>query len=133
MMMRVRVWIITAVLLLSALLAEAADSKQSFFGFAFSFQHSGPMRLAVCAVMPKGPAEQAGLRQDDRIVAVDGRADFKNAYEVLSYLLAKHAGDKMELSVGREKEDRKISIVGAEATEKQISRMQQNLRLAKEE
>jgi predicted metalloprotease with PDZ domain len=133
--MRCRTFLFLGIGLLASIrLADAADSKRASFGFAFSYPSGqSPMRLAVCAVVPKGRAEQAGLRLDDRIVAVDGRADFKNAFEVLTYLMTKHAGEKLELDVQREKEKRKISIIGAEATKEDIARMERSLRLAKEE
>jgi C-terminal processing protease CtpA/Prc len=124
-----------AILLLSvpAAAEEQAAAKHAYFGFAFHYKYDqSPMQLGVCAVRADMPAGKAGLKLDDRIVAVDGRSDFRNSLGVLMYLSTKQPGDKLILTIRGEK-DVTVEVAGIEATEEQVAGMRRNLDRAREE
>lgn len=63
----------------------------------------------VREVMPDSPAERAGLREDDVIAAVDGQAVDDDL--TLRELIQEHEpGDKVELTVLREKRERSLTV-----------------------
>lgn len=133
--------LLAAVLLPNGLAAMPAnearsksDERPAYFGFAFNYKYDeSPMELGVCALRAGTPADKGGIKMDDRIVAVDGRRDFKSALDVLTYLFAKKAGEALDLTVTRGEEILNLRLVGGEASDEQIARMRRNLELAKKE
>ena len=69
----------------------------------FTFVHTQPgtdIRAKVGGVIPGSPAEQAGLRAGDEIVAVDGQRDVTFA-QVVTQIKLSGAGQKLRLMVRR--------------------------------
>ncbi len=72
--------------------------------------------VIVSAIWPGGPAEEAGLRAEDRIVRVQGRRVSGGAYEVQKRL-EKMAGRKVELVVVRRGLQRSVELEPAHSIE----------------
>jgi len=66
--------------------------------------------LKISAVTPDSTAEKAGLKVDDAITAIDGNA-VGNVQEFFTAIGTKKAGDKVKLTVKREKETKEIELV----------------------
>lgn len=67
-------------------------------------------------VVAGGAAEMAGLKPDDIVTQVDGKpAPMVEGF--VEMIGSKHAGDKIELTILRDKEEKKISVVLGERPE----------------
>jgi S1-C subfamily serine protease len=71
------------------------------YGFAFTRESGETMSLKVSDVRNGSPAARAGLRNRDRIVAVDGRSDFRTVNEVRAFVDEKPSGEPLCLEVVR--------------------------------
>ena len=65
---------------------------------------------AVSAVIPGGPAEQAGLAEGDVILTCGG-APVSIAQDVIQAILRRSPGDRLELVIRREGRERKMEVV----------------------
>ncbi len=82
-------------------------------GIAESVGLDRPFGAIVTDVAPGGPAEKAGLRPGDVVVAIDGRTI--EHPDALGYRLSTHAfGDTIALDVMRQGQGRQLSVVLAE-------------------
>lgn len=68
--------------------------------FAISPPYVAVQTTSITAVQPNSPAEQAGLRVNDTLAAVNGQ-DVKDDFPALSQLLRQNAGQPVTLSVVR--------------------------------
>jgi hypothetical protein len=69
--------------------------------------------VTVSGVLPKAPAAQAGLRQGDRITAVEGK-EVGSSAEVLRQAARVTAGETVRLTVDRGGQTREITVTAAE-------------------
>jgi predicted esterase len=65
--------------------------------------------MVVSSVQPGGPADKAGLKQGDRITAVDGRA-VKSRIDLAAAFAGKAPGDKVVLGIERDGESVEVEI-----------------------
>ena len=70
---------------------------------------SSPGKLIVRRLDPRGPGETAGLKIDDRILAVDGEP-VAAAYDLERLLLDKRPGDQATVTVVRNGQETKVSL-----------------------
>ena len=70
-------------------------------------------KLTITAVTGEGPAEKAGIKVDDVITKVDGKA-VADRTEYQAALAGKQAGDKVKLTITRGKESKEIEVTLAQ-------------------
>jgi S1-C subfamily serine protease len=66
--------------------------------------------LVVVRVYPDGPAEKAGVKLGDRVVATDG-VEIRSAYQALRPTYSKQPGDTLTLRIEREGKEQDLQIV----------------------
>jgi photosystem II stability/assembly factor-like uncharacterized protein len=71
---------------------------------------NAPNGARLTTVTPEGPAATSGLRNEDIITAVDGKA-IKSYDELLAAVQQKSAGDKLALDVARGPEKVKVQLI----------------------
>lgn len=126
-----------AILLITSVNAFA--DRPAFLGFLFTYHpspSSGTDRrgwLAVQGVVPGGPAERAGLRAGDLITGIAGRpVVFKTDLDVLQRLGAFRAGEKIKLTILRDRQPRAIELIGAAMSDRQYEQWKANLQFARQ-
>lgn len=70
-----------------------------------------PTRLYVAHVHPEGPAQQAGVRHGDEVLAVDGAPVAGKTYEQVILMVRGEPGKALTLTVKGEQGERALSIV----------------------
>jgi membrane-associated protease RseP (regulator of RpoE activity) len=101
------------------------ETRRSYFGMVV--RHEALPRGATCsawiaAVTPGGPADLAGLRPDDRIVAWSGRPlEYPDERHLVNALVALPPGKPVELEVERAGATLKLAITPTAATHEQIA------------
>ncbi len=65
--------------------------------------------VVVQRVWPRGPAERAGLRVGDQVVAADG-VPVRSVYQVVSQVLRRQPGDRIVLTIRRQGKQKEVSI-----------------------
>jgi photosystem II stability/assembly factor-like uncharacterized protein len=68
-----------------------------------------PTGAQLTTVTPDGPAARAGLRDEDIVTAIDGKA-IKSYDDFINFLAQKAAGDRLKLDVSRGPEKIKIDV-----------------------
>lgn len=68
-----------------------------------------PEGALVRSVNEGGPAEKAGLQQDDVIIACDG-VDIKDIEDLSTYIKAKDVGDTVQLTIWRKGEQMNVEV-----------------------
>ena len=104
-------WIAFAVITTSALYARPATPQQAgWLGMGVTYhQTDGRPWLLVAGLEPGGPAERAGLRVQDVIVAIDGRAiSFPNELHAMAFFLDVTPRRTLRFTVARQ--NRKIVV-----------------------
>ncbi|MCU0877771.1 MAG: S1C family serine protease [Pirellulaceae bacterium] len=66
--------------------------------------------LVVVRVFPDGPAEKAGVKLGDRVIATDG-VEIRSAYQALRPTYSKQPGDTLTLRIERDGKQRDLQIV----------------------
>ena len=70
----------------------------------------GPQgEVLIQRVWPRGPAEKAGLRVGDQVLAADG-VPVRSVYQVVSQVLRKQPGDRITLTVRRQGKQHKLTV-----------------------
>ncbi|MCU1284733.1 MAG: Peptidase Do [Acidobacteriales bacterium] len=69
--------------------------------------------VTIASVTPNGPAEAAGLKTGDTIIAVDG-TKIKDGNELVSYISSKKPGDKVKLSLIRGGKEQQSTVTIAD-------------------
>lgn len=92
------------------LLADLKDGKHlkpPFLGVQAKPHGDPPTGVQIAQLVPGGPAEKAGLKQEDKILTVAGAAVLDPAH--MQVLLNRHyAGDEVELGIQRGEEQQTI-------------------------
>ena len=98
------------------------ESRPGSFGFGISENEdlTASPRLILCGVSAGSPAEKAGLKGGDGILAVDGHAEFRHPADFMRYLFTIHAGEEVVFEVIREGEVHSLTVIPEEATEEQV-------------
>lgn len=114
-------WIVLAAVTLSASVAvangPAAPRSPGWLGLGYHFHVTNgsagrTIWLFVQQVAPGGPAQQAGLQQQDVITAIDGRALwFRNEFDALDFFAGVNVGQRMILTVRRGRSVRSIAVM----------------------
>lgn len=94
-----------ALLVLGTAARAPGQAPTGWLGLAWRLEPDG--RARVLRVWPGAPAERAGLRPGDRVLAVDGQP----AARLLAWRLA--AGDTLRLEVERDGRRRTVTLVAA--------------------
>ena len=88
--------------------------------------------LVVRGTLPDGPAAKAGILPNDLIVAINGKPlSFGDDVDLLDFFASIRAGDRVEATLLRGDEKRKVVLVAAAMTAEQQERWKQNYELAK--
>ena len=83
-------------------LIDTGKASHGFFGINVTTVTNGnAIGLYVVAVTPGGPSAQAGLREGDVIVSINGEAA-TSAEQLLTLTLTKRAGDKVTMTYERD-------------------------------
>lgn len=109
-------------------------SDRASFGF-----YGVPEELAdsrwtwkVTALVPSGPAEAAGLRPDDLILAIENwQVDARNRLEMVLATNRFKAGNTYSFTVQRDKETFELSMIGETTSEKVLRRLSQAMAVAR--
>ena len=94
------------------MLLDPRQLKQLWVGLVLS--HDQPDRCAVVSVDEDSPADTAGLKRGDLIVAMDDRP-VCSAYEYDLHILKKSAGDTVTFTIERDGERKQLTLTLAAA------------------
>ncbi len=89
-----------------------------------------PGSVVVSRVEKGGPAEKAGIREGDRVLAAEGLT-IRSVYQVVRPLLQKQPGDKMTLLVSHNGQSRQVEVTlggGTELVQMFSSRLRTEIR-----
>jgi len=89
-------------------LIEGGDIERAFLGVTSRLDPDEPGAV-IDAISPNGPAAESDLRVGDRIESVDGR-EVKEPTDLSSAVLEHKPGDRIELVVVRDGEERTIEV-----------------------
>lgn len=94
------------------LLAELKTGKHlkpPFLGVQATAHGDPPSGVMIAQVVPGGPAEKAGIKKEDKILAVAGAKPLDPAH--MQVLLNRHyAGDEIEIGIQRGEEEQTIKV-----------------------
>src|SRR6187431_837296 len=101
--MAMRLTIVVAMLLIAFVPVDnARASERPAADFGFTVSRADPTRpIRVTAVRRGSPADVAGLRVGDTVVAIDGRSEFASLKDLSEFTSARKAGDKVSVEVVR--------------------------------
>jgi putative serine protease PepD len=85
------------------------EVEHAYLGVSLSEAESGEEGVVVSDAVDGGPAEEAGLRDDDVIVEIDGEP-VESVQDVRAAVDAKRPGDEMVLEVRRDGETERITV-----------------------
>ncbi len=118
-----RNWIVTALLLLAPLAwADKVDVNRGYLGvelqtFESIHKDGVPVQEGVGVflsnVLSGGPAELAGLRADDRVVAIDGHR-IRGMVDLKKSMIGTQEGDRVSVTVERDDREQTFDVVLAE-------------------
>ena len=116
-----RCWRTSLVVCALALITSAslAESAKGWLGFGFTYPKDArddpEAGLAVLAVLPKSPADKAGLEPGDVVVLLDGVPVSRHGEAaVLDFILTIEPGREVELGIRRGDERRALQLVAIE-------------------
>lgn len=125
---------------LSAFGGAPQATRPGWLGFGFKSPAKGASKggaaftwLFVQKVTRGGPAESAGLRPGDMIVAIQGHPlRFRTDTEILSQLSKIHPAEHLDIEVVRGSAKRSVRIVAAEMDDDQFAAWKHNFELARQ-
>ena len=127
---------IVALLCIAVLLGATDQRAQGTLGLGYTL-HADPEQevkqwLVVRGTLPDGPAAKAGILPNDLIVAINGKPlSFRDDVDLLDFFASIRAGDRVEATLLRGDEKRKVVLVAAAMTAEQQERWKQNYELAR--
>ncbi|MEM1204967.1 MAG: PDZ domain-containing protein [Acidobacteriota bacterium] len=106
---------ICASCLLAAATPQAPSTPKVHVGHALDHEVlDGVVGLRLTRIVPRSPADQAGLRRGDRLIAIDGEAlDFANELDYAHYVLGLEPGAKLRYTILREGKEKSVTLVTA--------------------
>ncbi len=107
-MMRMAGLIAATVLCVGVCRANAAVDEQGYLGMAISWSED-PKGAKVDRLADGSPAEKAGVKAEDIVTQIDKKS-FDNVEDVIAYVRGKKPGDKVTLTVIREKKEKQIDV-----------------------
>ena len=87
---------------------DAVVIERPWLGIQF-VEHPGVRGVGVARVFEKSPAEQAGLQQDDVIIAIDGEG-VSQLEDVLRLVGSRQVGDAVEIMLHRGDDKREVRV-----------------------
>lgn len=85
--------------------AQYRRNRRGALGVTLDEESRGPVRINH--VYRNGPADEAGLRPGDEIVAIDGR-ELRSTEDLLRVLANKHPGEQIRLAIDRNGRERTV-------------------------
>ena len=85
--------------------AQYRRNRRGALGVTLDEDSRGPVRINH--VYRNGPADEAGLRPGDEIVAIDGR-EIRSTEDLLRVLAGKHPGEQIRLAIDRDGRERTV-------------------------
>ncbi|HEX9982017.1 MAG TPA: PDZ domain-containing protein [Thermoanaerobaculia bacterium] len=121
-------------LLLLLLLAVQTNARPGWLGMGFTHHTKDAEQwLIVRIVPPGGPADVAGVKVNDVVTAIDGKAiQAKDSVALLESMASIKPGQKVKLTIVREQKSEKRVLTAAPMTDEQFERWKRNLELARE-
>jgi serine protease Do len=123
-------------------LAEHGAVRQAFLGVGLMVDAADTLGVRVVKVARESPAEAAGIRVGDRILAIDGE-EMRTSEEITSLVRAMRPGEEIELTVLRDAEIKAITAklgtattdagIGVVPREAEIRALQENIERLHEE
>jgi serine protease Do len=122
-------------LLLLLLLAVQTNVRPGWLGMGFTHHTKDAEQwLIVRLVPPGGPADIAGLKVNDVVTAIDGKAiQAKDSLALLEALSAIKPKQKVTLTIVRDQKSERRVVTAAPMTDEQFVRWQRNIELAREQ
>ena len=123
------------VLASQATVSSEPIAPKAWLGLRFHLQpaddiHSSAF-LFIDAVAPGGPAERAGLKKQDLVVALDGKPiRFPSNVEALRFFASVRVGQKLRAQVIRNGQKREVIITPADLPESARSAWESNVKRA---
>jgi serine protease Do len=91
-------------------LKNGNDLKPGFTGIGFKENRIFIGEAVIDTVQPDSPADQAGIKTGDRIIAIDGNA-VNSALRVAMNLRSRYAGEKITLRFLRQEQEKDVSLI----------------------
>lgn len=116
---------------------QVPSMPHAWIGFSYTWHNFGtssPIHqwLYVQRVEPDSPAMRAGLRVQDAVLSIDGRAvNFRSASAALAYFAAIQSGSSLRLVVLRQDKRIPVSIRPAPIPPERMEEWRRNLEVAK--
>jgi S1-C subfamily serine protease len=123
-----------AALLVVAFAAFADDAaRPGWLGFGFTHHTQEKEQwLVVRGVLPNSPAAAAGIREQDVVVAIDGKpVQFKDSLALLELLATVRPGQRVRFTILRERRKSVRVVTAAPMTAEQHERWKANLEMAR--
>jgi S1-C subfamily serine protease len=112
-MVRLGIFIAAVVSFSQLSLANYSTEEQGFLGVKIAMSEE-PKGFKVEGLVDGGPAEKAGIKAEDVITKMD-KKDFETADAFVSYVRGKKPGDKIAMTVIREKKEMEIEVTVGKA------------------
>lgn len=124
-------WWIVCLMSLAALAEPAV--RPGWLGFSFTHHVAGEEQwLMVCAVQPGSPADEAGIRQNDVITAIDRKPiRFTDSAALLETLALVRPGQRVKFSVIHDQRKKERVVTAAPMSDEQYERWKTNLQMAR--
>lgn len=98
-------------------LKQGSDLIPGFLGVSLKGKNPAIGESLITAVAPKGPADAAGIKKDDRIVEIEGRPVVTGA-DVQYGIAGRYVGDKVSVVVLRDEKRETFEVTLAERPKK---------------
>jgi S1-C subfamily serine protease len=105
-----RMCVVTAALILSVQVSRADYSadEPGFVGMKIALSED-PKGIKVEGLLENGPAEKAGVKAEDIVTKMD-KKEFDTVDAFIAYIRGKKPGDKITLTIIREKKEKQIEV-----------------------
>ena len=89
---------------------ETENNRGQMTGFGLTIQQDSSGYLRIAGVMPEAPAAEAGLKEDDLILSIEGEALPAIGYGRATELLTVNAGESRQITVRRGTEEKAYTL-----------------------